>query len=133
MPPMIAQLVQSGPFLVAARVLVTFPFWSSGLSKAFRFDAGVAEMARYGLNPPLAFNLAVIACMLIGSALVIANRFAWLGAGALSVFTLLTIPIVHHFWTMTGAQAETELFFVVEHIGLIGGLMLATILSRKPN
>jgi hypothetical protein len=32
---------------------------------------------------------------------------------------------------MTGAQAETELFFVVEHIGLIGGLMLATVLSRK--
>jgi transmembrane protein len=97
MPPIIAKLVQSRAFLLGARILVTFPYWSSGLSKTFRFDAGVAEMARYELNPPLLFNIAVIACMLIGSGLVIANRFAWLGAGALSVFTLLTIPIVHHF------------------------------------
>jgi transmembrane protein len=131
MPPIIASLVRTPLFLLAARLLVTFPYWSSGLSKTLRFDAGVAEMTLYGLHPPVVFNIAVIACMFLGSILVIVNRFAWLGAGALAVFTLLTIPIVHHFWTMTGAQAETELFFVVEHIGLIGGLMLATILSQR--
>jgi transmembrane protein len=41
------------------------------------------------------------------------------------------VPIAHAFWTVTGEQAQTELFFVVEHIGLIGGLMLVSILSRQ--
>jgi transmembrane protein len=83
------------------------------------------------LHPPLAYNIATIICMLAGSALVIVNRFTWLGAGALGVFTALTIPIAHAFWTMTGEKAQTELFIVVEHIGLIGGLIGVSVLSRR--
>jgi transmembrane protein len=127
-----ARLMDAGWFAVLARVLVTFPYWSSGISKTVDFRGGVAEMALYGLHPPLVFNIAVIVCMLVGSALVIANRAAWVGAGALGVFTALTIPVVHDFWTMSGKEAQTELFFVVEHIGLIGGLMLAALLSHRP-
>ena len=115
-----------------ARAVLTFPYWASGLSKTFAFADGVAEMARYGLHSPLVFNIATIVCMIVGSALVIANRFAWLGAGALIVFTALTVPIAHDFWNRTGADAQNEVFFVVEHIGLIGGLMLAAILSSAP-
>jgi transmembrane protein len=127
-----AKLMNARWFAVLARVLVTFPYWSSGISKTVDFQAGVAEMTLYGLHPPLVFNIAVIVCMLLGSALVIANRAVWVGAGALGVFTALTIPIVHDFWTMSGEEARTELFFVVEHIGLIGGLMLAALLSHRP-
>lgn len=130
MPDVIAHLLDTRWFAALARVVLTFPYWSSGFAKTFGFKEGVAEMAHYGLNPPVVFNIATIACMLIGSALVIANRYGWLGAGALIVFTALTIPIAHDFWNRTGAEAQTELFFVVEHIGLIGGLMLAAILAR---
>lgn len=131
MPDAIARLLDAPWFAAAARALIAFPYWSSGISKTVAFSDSVAEMASYGLNPPLAFNLATIVCMFAGSALVIFSRHAWLGAGMLGVFTALTIPIAHDFWTMSGAQARTELFFVVEHIGLIGGLMLAAILSRR--
>jgi len=129
LPNAVAQLLNASWFATAARVIVTFPYWASGLAKTLAFSDGVAEMARYGLQPPLLFCVATIACMLAGSALVILNRYAWLGAGALVVFTLLTIPIAHDFWNRTGADAQTEVFFVVEHVGLIGGLMLAAILS----
>lgn len=131
MPDAVAQLLNASWFATTARVVVTFPYWSSGLSKTFAFSDALAEMARYGLDPPVAFAIATIVCMFVGSALVIANRYAWLGAGALIVFTALTIPIAHDFWNLTGPAAQTELFFVVEHIGLIGGLMLAAILAQR--
>ena len=131
MPDVIGHVLDARWFAGVARAVLTFPYWSSGFAKTFGFSEGVAEMARYGLIPPVVFNLATIACMFIGSALVIANRHAWFGAGALIVFTALTIPIAHDFWNRTGAESQTELFFVVEHIGLIGGLMLAAIFSRR--
>lgn len=131
MPAIISHLLDSKAFSLFARIVLTFPFWASGLSKSINFQDGVAEMASFGLHPPVAYNIATIICQLGGSLLVILNRYVWLGAGALAVFTVLTIPIAHAFWTMTGEKAQTELFFVVEHIGLIGGLMLVSILSRR--
>ena len=131
MPAIIARLLDSSALALIARILLTLPFWASGISKSVNFQDGVAEMAQFGLHPPLAYNIATIICMFAGSALVILNRFTWLGAGALGVFTAMTIPIAHAFWTMTGEKAQTEIFFVVEHIGLIGGLMLVSVLSRQ--
>jgi transmembrane protein len=131
MPAIIARLLDSPALALAARILLTLPFWASGLSKTINFQDGVAEMAQFGLHPSTVYAIATIACQLIGSLLVIINRFTWLGAGALAVFTALTIPIAHAFWTLSGEKAQTELFFVVEHIGLIGGLMLVSILSRQ--
>jgi transmembrane protein len=132
MPSIIARLIDWTGFAVVARIVLTFPFWASGLSKSIGFSAGVAEMKQFGLEPALVFNVATIVTLLIGSALVIANRWLWLGAGALAVFTALTIPIAHPFWRFEGEKAQIELFFVTEHIAIIGGLMLAAILSRRP-
>jgi transmembrane protein len=130
MPSIIARLLDWPAFAVIARIVLTFPFWASGLSKLFGFEAGVAEMRQYGLEPAALFNVAVIVTQLTGSALVIANRWLWLGAGALAVFTALTIPLVHSFWKFEGERAQTALFFAAEHVSMIGGLMLAAILSR---
>lgn len=113
-----------------ARILLTFAFWGSGLSKLIDFDAGVAEMAHFGLEPAVAFNIATIIVQIGGSALVILNRWTWLGAGALGVFTALTIPIVHHFWTMEEPMRTMEFHVAAEHITVIGGLMVAAWKSR---
>jgi transmembrane protein len=131
MPSVIARLLDLSGFALLARLVLTFPYWSSGISKSIKFSDGVSEMAQYGLHPPVAYNIATIVCMFVGSLLVIINRYTWLGAGALAVFTALTIPIVHDFWNMTGDKAQTEMFFVAEHIGLIGGLMLVSLCARK--
>ena len=42
--------------------------------------------------------VAVAAVQIVGSALIIWGRAAWLGAGMLGIFTALTIPIAHA-WT----------------------------------
>lgn len=113
-----------------ARILLTFMFWGSGLSKLIDFNAGVAEMAHFGLEPAVAFNVATIITQLGGSILIILNRWTWLGAGALAVFTALTIPIVHHFWTMEEPFKTIEFYVVMEHITVIGALMVVAWKAR---
>jgi transmembrane protein len=113
-----------------ARTLLTFAFWASGLSKLIDFNAGVTEMAHFGLEPAVVFNIATIATQLVGSALVILNRWTWLGAGMLGIFTLLTIPLVHHFWTMEEPFRTLEFYVVMEHITVIGGLMVVAWKAR---
>lgn len=124
MPSFIDSLVSSRAFGYLARTILTYMFWASGLAKLIDFNAGVAEMSFFGLEPASLFNIAVIVTQLGGSALIIANRWTWLGAGALAVFTVLTIPIAHTFWTMQEPLKTLEFYVVMEHITVIGGLMV---------
>jgi transmembrane protein len=118
---------------VAARIAVTFPFWLSGLSKLAHFDAGVAEMAHFELQPAAAFTAATIIVQLAGSLLIILGRYVWLGTGVLCVFTGLTVPLAHHFWSITEEPFRTiALHTASEHVGLLGGLLAVAILSARP-
>lgn len=127
----IDKILASPAFGVFARVVLTFIFWSSGLAKLIDFPGAVAEMERFGVLPAVPMAVAVIIVQLGGAALVISGRYVWLGAGALSVFTILTIPIAHAFWTMTGEMAFLEMMFAFEHITVIGGLMVAAALASR--
>jgi len=126
-PRPIAAILESRAFGAAMRVLLTLPFWASGLAKLIDFRGALAEMAMFGLHPPAGFAIATIITQIVGSALVIHGRHAWLGAGALAVFTLLTIPLVHAFWAMPPAEAVPHMHVAVEHLGICGGLALAAI------
>ncbi len=129
-PNPISALTGSTWFGYLARTILTFIFWASGLSKLIDFNAGVAEMAHFGLEPAVAFNIATIVTQLGGSILIILNRWTWLGAGALAVFTALTIPLVHHFWTMEEPFKTIEFYVVMEHITVIGALMVVAWKAR---
>nr|WP_102961318.1 DoxX family protein [Mangrovicella endophytica] len=123
-------LLRAPVVAAAARILLTFPFWGSGLAKLIDFNGGVAEMAQFGLQPAAAFNIAVIIVQIGGSILVILNRLTWLGAGALGVFTALTIPVVHHFWSIPEEPFRTIAFHTAtEHVGMIGALIVVSILA----
>ncbi|WP_230530713.1 DoxX family protein [Microvirga roseola] len=117
---------------VAARILLTFPFWGSGLAKLLDFSGGMAEMSHFGLEPAWFFNTLTVIVQLGGSALIIANRWTWLGAGALGVFTFLTIPIVHNFWSLDGERAVVAFHTATEHVGMIGALVLVSVLALRP-
>lgn len=126
----ISTLLQARWLYYVGTVLLTFIFWASGLAKLFDFGQAQAEMQHFGLNPPAVYATATIIVQLGGLALIIfTKRYAWLGAGALAVFTLLTIPIAHRFWEMEGPMAFLEQMFVFEHITVIGGLVLVSILA----
>jgi transmembrane protein len=114
-----------------ARVLLTFPFWGSGLAKLIDFSGGVAEMEHFGLTPGVTFNVATIIVQLGGSALIIANRLTWLGAGALGVFTALTILLVHRFWALEGEVGIVAFHTATEHVGMIGAFVVVSVLSAR--
>lgn len=129
-PGPIAALTGATWFGYTARILLTYMYWGSGLSKLLDFNSGMAEMSHFGLEPAAAFNIAVIVTQLVCSVLIILNRWTWLGAGALAVFTALTIPIVHHFWTMEEPFKTMEFYVVMEHISIIGALMVVAWKAR---
>jgi transmembrane protein len=107
----------------AARIVLCLPFWWSGMSKLLDFSGGTAEMAALGLEPAWLFNALTILVQLGGSLLVILNRWTWLGAGALGVFTALATVMAHRFWTLDGVERVREL------LAIIAGFVLVAILG----
>jgi transmembrane protein len=124
MTALVESITGSRAFGFVARLVLTSMFWLSGIAKLADFNGGVAEMAHFGLEPPALFNIATAVVQLVGSALIIANRWTWLGAGMLAVFTALTIPLAHNFWTMEEPMRTVEFYVVMEHITVIGALMV---------
>jgi len=113
----------------AARIVLCLPFWWSGLTKLLAFSGGTAEMAALGLEPAWLFNALTIFVQLGGSLLVILNRWTWLGAGALGVFTALATVLAHQFWTPDGIERVRELNTFLEHLAIIAGFVLVAILG----
>lgn len=131
-PAPIAALLSAPALDVAARALLTLPFWTSGLAKLLDMEAALAEAAHFGLEPAWLAVAATLLVQLGGSALLILGRWSWLGAGALGVFTALATLIAHPFWTVADPMARFhERNTFLEHAGLIGGLVLAAILSCR--
>ena len=126
----ISQLLRARWFYPVAATLFTFVFWWSGLTKLLDFPAAVGEMEHFGLTPGPLFAAATIFVQLVGPALIMTcSRWAWLGAGAMAVFTLATIPIAHRFWEMEGIVAFLEKVLVQEHLSMIGGLAIVSALA----
>jgi uncharacterized membrane protein YphA (DoxX/SURF4 family) len=120
--------------LVVAKVVLTFVFWMAGLFGLFNFKVIVQEMVDVNLPYPRLFAVATIATQLAGSLLIITNvgGLGWLGAGWLAIFLLLTIPLGHPFWKFQEPKRTHEFHIALEHVTVVGGLMLAGILSVLP-
>lgn len=131
MGTIIISLLSHPAFLIAAKLVLTAFFWMAGIFGLFNFKGVVQEMADVDLPWPRFFAIATIACQLLGTGLIIFNPagLGWLGAGALGVFTILTIPIGHPFWKFDEPKKTHEFHIVLEHVTVVGGLMLAAILS----
>jgi uncharacterized membrane protein YphA (DoxX/SURF4 family) len=114
----------------AARLALVGAYLLGGVVKLADFPAAVAEQAHFGLPMPTLFALLTIAVELVGPALILSGRLVWLGAGMLGVFTGFAAITANAFWTMTGQDRfmATNAFF--EHLGLIGGFVLAAMVAE---
>lgn len=129
-PSPIARLLREPGFYLLARLVLVAPFLESGIAKLIDFQGTVGLMAHVGLTPSAPFAAFTVAVLILASLAILADRGVWIAAGALAVFTALTVPLEHHFWTMTGAQRMASYHTAWEHLGVIGGLMLVCILSE---
>jgi len=132
-PTLIARLLGESRFAVFAATLLTLPYWTSGIAKLTDPSGAVAEARHFGLEPAAVAVALTILIQIGGSLLIIFGRKAWLGAGALGVFTAIATLIAHPFWEVADPLArfhDRNIF--LEHVGLIGGLMLAAVLRERP-
>ncbi|WP_231604216.1 DoxX family protein [Leclercia sp. J807] len=125
--------LRSAAALIIARIVLTSFFWMAGLFGLFNFGEIAQEMAGVGLPLPAFFAILTILCQLAAPAVIILNPkgYGWLGAGALIIFTLLTIPLGHAFWRFEEPMRTAEFHIFLEHISLTGGMMMAAILAVR--
>lgn len=131
-PAPIAALLRAPAFGVLARAILTLPYWWSGVAKLADLHGALAEASHFGLKPAWLVVAATLIVQLGGSLLLILGRLGWLAAGALGVFTASATLIAHPYWTVTDPiERFHALNTFLEHIGLIGGFMLAAILVER--
>ena len=130
-PPLVERLLRAPGVGALARVLLTAAFWTSGVAKLLDFPGAVAEVAGLGLPAPALVAALTILVQLGGSALVVLDRWAWLGAGALAAFTVAATVLAHAFWNAPADQWAHQFATFTEHMGLVGGFLLAAILSAR--
>ena len=114
-----------------ARFALVGAYLLGGLVKASDWPAAVAEQVHFGMHPPDLWAALTIGIEIVGPILILSGRLVWLGAGMRGVFTLLAAITANAFWTMPAGQERfmaTNAFF--EHLGLIGGFVLAALVSE---
>jgi uncharacterized membrane protein YphA (DoxX/SURF4 family) len=114
-----------------ARAALTSAYLIGGLAKLSDFPAAVAEQAHFGLQPAPLWAVLTIVVEIGGALLLIAGRFLWLAAGALSVLTAIAMLVANDFWAQQGHDRFMALNAFFEHLGLIGGFALAAILAQR--
>jgi uncharacterized membrane protein YphA (DoxX/SURF4 family) len=124
--------ILSWPWLFpVARIALASAFLIGGIQKLGDFPGAVVEQAHFGLQPAWVWATAAIIIELAGSALVILGRWVWLGAGGLGVLTAVAMVTANGFWRMTGHDRFVALNAFFEHLGLIAGFVLVSIIAMR--
>ena len=115
-------------FLIS-RLCLAAVFLYSGIDKLRHWSASIEEVRGDGLPWPAAFVGATVFTQLIGGCLVATGFFAWLGALVLAGFTVAATVVGHRFWLRRGAEFRHELTTSLEHVAIVGGLLLLSLLD----
>jgi putative oxidoreductase len=116
-------------FTTGAIILLTAPLWISALMKALNFKDAVQEAKALGLPFPEGAMIVTVALQGAGSLSLIINLWPWLGVMALSIFILAATLLAHRFWQFQAGKRETHLNAFLANMGLIGGLVLAGLIT----
>ncbi len=115
-----------------ARLALVSAYLVGGFAKLFDLDGAIAEQEHFGLHPGWLWASIVILVELVGSALVVARRWLWLGAGGLGVLTAVAMLTANNFWALAGHERFMALNAFFEHLGLIAGfVVVAQVASRQ--
>lgn len=133
-PRWVEGLLQWPTFGVLLRLGLASAYLIGGIDKAMDFPGAVAEQAHFGLQPATLWAVLAIAVELVGSVLLMVNRWVWLAAGALGVLTLVAMLVANNFWDLSGQARFMAKNAFFEHLGLICALAMAAriaVLERK--
>ena len=115
-------------FLIA-RLCLAAVFLYSGVDKLWHWRSSIEEVRNDGLPWPAAFAGATVFTQLVGGCLVATGFLAWLGALLLAGFTVAATLVGHRFWLRRGSEFAHELTTSLEHVAIVGGLVLLCLLD----
>lgn len=101
-PVWVKKILSIHGLLPLLRVALVSAYLVGGINKFIGFHAAIEEQASFGLQPAWLWAVAAIVIEIVGSLLVIFNRFVWLGAGALGCLTAIAMLVANDFWNHTG-------------------------------
>lgn len=113
-------------FAFFARIFLAVLFVVAGWGKLTGFEGAVGYIASNGLPVPQLVTALTILVELGGGVLLILGLFSRLAAFIMAGFTLLTIVIVHHFWTMADAEMQMNQLMAMKNLAIAGGLLMVT-------
>ncbi|WP_423605658.1 DoxX family protein [Sphingomonas sp. MS122] len=116
---------------LAARLAIVAIYLVSALGHVAGFQAAVTEQAHFGMPAPAFMAGLTVTLELVGSLLILSGRWVWLGTGMLGSFTALGAIIAHPFWTLQGSARFEVMATFLEHLGLIGGLVLIALVAER--
>jgi uncharacterized membrane protein YphA (DoxX/SURF4 family) len=112
-----------------ARLCLAAVFLYSAVDKLWHWRSSIEEVRSDGLPWPATFAGATVFTQLVGGCLVAIGFFAWLGALLLAAFTIAATLLGHRFWLRRGAKFRHELTTSLEHVAIVGGLFLLSVLD----
>ena len=115
--------------LLIARLCLAIVFLYSAADKLWNWRSSVEEVKGDGLPWPAAFAGATVFTQLVGGCLVATGFFAWLGALLLAGFTVAATVVGHRFWLRRGSEFRHELTTSLEHVAIVGGLLMLFVLD----
>ena len=115
--------------LPIARLCLAIVFLYSGVDKLWHWRSSIEEVKSDGLPWPAVFAGATVFTQLVGGCLVATGLLAWLGALFLAGFTVAATVLGHRFWLRRGAEFQHELTTSLEHMAIVGGLLLLSVLD----
>jgi uncharacterized membrane protein YphA (DoxX/SURF4 family) len=99
-------------------------YLQGGIVKVANIGGAVAEMNHFGVSPALPVAILVIALELVASVAILVGCGRWLGALALSAFTVAASFMANRYWELGAAERFAAENAFYEHLGLAGGFLL---------
>jgi putative oxidoreductase len=115
--------------VLIARLCLAIVFLYSAVDKLWHRRSSIEEVRGDGLPWPAAFAATTVFTQLVGGFLVATGFFAWLGAGVLTTFTVGATLLGHRFWLRSGTEFQHELTTSLEHVAIVGGLLLLSLVD----
>jgi putative oxidoreductase len=115
----------------AGRVLVGVLFLWAGIDKVLGWQGALQEVVAGGLPAPTMMLALTVLLQVAGGAAIITGRLLRPSCWALAGFTLLATVLYHGFWHAAGAARHAELISFMEHVCIVGGLLVVSTLATQ--
>lgn len=115
----------------AGRVLVGVLYLWAGIDKVQGWDGALREVVSGGLPAPTLVLALTVLLQVAGGAAIVAGRLLRPACWALAGFTALATVLYHGFWHATGAARYAELIPFMEHVCIVGGLLVVSTLAPR--